>query len=135
MSKAQATHSRVREREAKGLRHSLRNANAFASVAQTSNQFQIGNYLDAIGPAATGDLATVFSAIDSLTGADGKAVYRSRPLLRTGVYHLSTGSSVIPIAVNPPAEEADIRTIDDASIKHALGDIDVDLQSDQLPPL
>jgi hypothetical protein len=35
--------------------------------------------------------------------------------------------------VNVPADEADVRTLDDAAIKKALGDIDLALESDQLP--
>jgi Mg-chelatase subunit ChlD len=64
----------------------------------------------------------------------GTNAYRSPPLPRPGVYRLSTGSATLPIAVNVAAEEADIRTLDDASIKKALGDAEVELQSDTLPP-
>jgi hypothetical protein len=61
--------------------------------------------------------------------------YRSQPLLRPGVYTLSTGARTYPIAVNVPSDAADIRPVDGAQIRHALGDIDIDLESDQLPPV
>ena len=61
--------------------------------------------------------------------------YRSQPLLRPGVYTLSTGARTYPIAVNVPSDAADIRAVDGAQIRHALGDIDIDLESDQLPPV
>jgi hypothetical protein len=40
----------------------------------------------------------------------------------------------LPIAVNVPAEEADVRTNDNSMIKRALGDIDIELEADSLPP-
>jgi hypothetical protein len=74
-------------------------------------------------------------ALDQQPADDGSGqnVYRSRPLTRPGVYTLSTGGRSIPVAVNPPADEADVRTLDDAAIKSALGDIDVALEADALP--
>jgi Mg-chelatase subunit ChlD len=65
--------------------------------------------------------------------AGGAASFRSPPLKQPGVYHLNTGSSTIPVAVNVPAEEADVRTLDNGAIKSALGGIDVDLEGDALP--
>jgi hypothetical protein len=65
--------------------------------------------------------------------ADGPVAYRSNPLVRPGVYHLATGSATLPIAVNVPADESDVRTIDNAAIKNALGDIDLELEGDSLP--
>jgi hypothetical protein len=50
------------------------------------------------------------------------------------VYRLSTGAATLPIAVNVPADEADVRTIDDHSIKRALGDADTVLEGDAIPP-
>ncbi len=64
----------------------------------------------------------------------GPFAYHSRPLAKPGVYHLSTGTTTIPIAVNVPADEADVRTIDNAAVKRALGDIEVELEGDSLPP-
>jgi hypothetical protein len=67
-------------------------------------------------------------------GASGGApVYKSQPLKRPGVYVLSTGTRTMPVSVNVPQDEADIRTVDNAAIKKAFGDIDLALESDQLP--
>ncbi|MEA2710348.1 MAG: hypothetical protein QOF78_2949 [Phycisphaerales bacterium] len=63
----------------------------------------------------------------------GVAAYRSPPLVRPGIYRLSTGAATVPIAVNIPPEEADVRTLDDAAIKKSLGDAPVELQGDVLP--
>ncbi|HSU66066.1 MAG TPA: BatA domain-containing protein [Tepidisphaeraceae bacterium] len=60
-------------------------------------------------------------------------VYRSTPLNAPGVYSLSLGTATIPIAVNIPASEADVRTINDQQVRHALGDIDMTLEGDQPP--
>jgi hypothetical protein len=64
---------------------------------------------------------------------DGQNVYRSRPILRSGLYTLSTGDKTYPIAVNVPPEEADVRTLDVAAIRSAMGDIDMTIESDQPP--
>ena len=64
----------------------------------------------------------------------GVTSFRSPPLKHPGVYHLSTGNATLPVAVNVPADEADIRTLDNAAIKRALGDVDVELEGDSLPP-
>src|SRR5688572_5075979 len=64
----------------------------------------------------------------------GAAAYRSPPLVRPGVYRLSTGSATMPIAVNIAADEADVRTLDDGAIRKALGDVEVELHGDTLPP-
>ena len=48
---------------------------------------------------------------------------------------MNTGTATLPIAVNVPAEEADVRTIDDAAIKKALGDApEIETEGDTLPP-
>jgi len=67
-------------------------------------------------------------------GADGQAVYRSAALTAPGVYTLSTGARTYPVVVNVPDDEADVRTLDPAALKAALGNIDVELLGDQLPP-
>ena len=66
--------------------------------------------------------------------AGGPMAYRSGPLNRPGIYKLSTGVATLPIAVNVPPDEADVRTIDNGAIKKALGDVDVNLEGDSLPP-
>lgn len=63
----------------------------------------------------------------------GAVAYRSSPLTRPGVYRLMTGNQTMPVAVNVPSDEADVRTVENGAIKKALGDIDVDLEADQLP--
>jgi hypothetical protein len=73
--------------------------------------------------------------LDPITSPDGHSVYRSRPLEQPGVYWLSTGSTNLPIVVNMAPEEADVRTLDDTAIRQALGEINVELHADQLPPL
>ena len=69
--------------------------------------------------------------LELTTSADGSASYRSRVLDQPGIYSLVTGNGVVPIAVNVPAEEADVHTLDDAAIKAALGGIDLKLNNDQ----
>ncbi|MCS7034683.1 MAG: hypothetical protein NZ561_11935, partial [Phycisphaerae bacterium] len=69
------------------------------------------------------------------TGPDARPVYRSGPLAKPGVYELSTGGASLPISVNCPPEEADIRPIPDAAIRQALGGVDVELFGDTLPAL
>src|SRR5262249_11296024 len=73
--------------------------------------------------------------LEQTSKPEGGGVYRSRALVRPGLYKLSTGNRSIPIAVNVPAEEADIRPVDPSVIRKSLGEIDIDFQSDQLPPI
>jgi hypothetical protein len=70
--------------------------------------------------------------LEAVTG-DGGMVYRSKPLARPGLYQLNTGAVTLPVAVNVPAEEADLRLLPAEAIKKALGDIDVQLAGDVLP--
>jgi hypothetical protein len=75
--------------------------------------------------------------IRATTGADAgpsAAVYRSDLLRRPGVYALQIGTKRIPVAVNVPDDEADVRTLPDAGIKESLGGIDVALLGPELPP-
>ena len=64
---------------------------------------------------------------------DGRTGYRSERLTKPGVYTLNTGAGTIPIAVNCPADEADIRPVGDAAIRAALGSVEIDLAGDDLP--
>jgi hypothetical protein len=67
-------------------------------------------------------------------GASGPStVYRTAPLAKPGVYTLGLGDANIPIAVNIPASEADIRTIPDNAIRETLGRIEINLAGDQPP--
>lgn len=71
--------------------------------------------------------------LDVVTAPDGQQVYRSRPLGRPGLYTLATGNRAIPIAVNLPPAESDVRTIGNEGVKKALGDIEMTMRSDQVP--
>jgi hypothetical protein len=65
---------------------------------------------------------------------DGRTIYHTAPLKKPGVYKLSLGDRQVPIAVNvPAAEEANVTTITDQAIRHALGDIDLSIQGADLP--
>jgi len=72
--------------------------------------------------------------LEQASTTDGQTYYRSRALKLPGVYSLITGNTKLPIAVNVPADEADIRPMDDAAIRKALGEIEIDFQADQVPP-
>ena len=52
---------------------------------------------------------------------EGRTTYVSKPLDKPGLYKLNVGSKTIPIAVNIPAEESDVRTIPAAAAVKALG--------------
>jgi hypothetical protein len=67
------------------------------------------------------------------TASSAAGAYRSPPLVTPGVYQLTTGTATLPIAVNVSSDESDVRTIDNAAIKKALGDIEISLESDTLP--
>ncbi len=68
-------------------------------------------------------------------GAVGSAVaFRSEPLTRPGIYTLNVGTRTLPVAVDVPSDEADVRTLDNPAIKSALGNVEVELLQDQLPP-
>ena len=64
---------------------------------------------------------------------DGQTIYRSAPMRKPGIYSLSTGVDTYRIAVNVPSDDADVRMLDDAGLKKALGDIDLRLEGDSLP--
>ncbi len=70
---------------------------------------------------------------DPITGREKATIYRSRPITKPGLYSLDLGSGTVPIAVNVPAEEADVRTIGNDEVHKALGDIDMALEGDDIP--
>ena len=76
------------------------------------------------------DLTSRFTRSDR---GDGTMAWRSDTLARPGVYHVEAGKRSWPIAVNLPAAEADVRTLDAAGIRRALGDVALDLRGDSLP--
>lgn len=66
------------------------------------------------------------------TDEQGVTLYRSQPLSQPGIYRLSIGDRTLPIAVNVPAEEADVRTLEPPAIRAALGDIELTQERDSL---
>ncbi len=72
-------------------------------------------------------------SIEAITAADGSIFYRSRPLIRPGLYQLHIGARTLPIAVNVPDDEADIRLLPRDAVRKALGDIEMELFDDTLP--
>lgn len=66
---------------------------------------------------------------------DGGTTYRSAPLTQPGIYQLSTSAAQMPLAVNLPAEEADVHTIDDAAVRAAMGGIEFKSFGDRAPDL
>lgn len=72
-------------------------------------------------------------AMEPVTDQAGVTTYHSaKPMTRPGVYSLNTGSRTVPIAVNVPANEADVRVISHDAIKKALGDIDITMEDDSV---
>jgi hypothetical protein len=51
------------------------------------------------------------------------------------MYTLLTGAATLPIAVNVPADEADIRPTDDRAIRAALGGIEIDTEGAEPPSI
>lgn len=79
------------------------------------------------------DTSLIEYPLAQTTDRDGQSVYQSKPLGKPGIYSLSTGAENFKIAVNPASDEADVRTIDDAAVKKALGDINLKLEGDSVP--
>lgn len=73
--------------------------------------------------------------MEQTQASDGRGIYRSRTLEKPGVYTLTTGNRTIPVAVNVPDDEADIRVLDSAAIRKALGDIALQEFDDTVPAL
>jgi hypothetical protein len=46
---------------------------------------------------------------------------------------LNVGSDTYPIAVNPPAEEADVRTESVSAVRAIFGDVPMEMEGDQPP--
>jgi hypothetical protein len=57
------------------------------------------------------------------------------PLPRPGMYWLNTGTRSVPVAVNMDPDESDVRTIDSGVIRKSLGETNVNVYDDTLPPL
>jgi hypothetical protein len=80
------------------------------------------------------DEAGVPILIDAVSEPGKPTVYRSRVLTRPGLYSLSLGLNTVPVAVNVPSDEADVRTVGNEAIRKALGDIQMSLEGDEPPP-
>jgi hypothetical protein len=72
--------------------------------------------------------------LEQVQTPDGRSVYRTAPIARPGVYTLETGNRAFPVVVNVPEDEADIRPLDAPALRKAMGDIELSLLDDQLPP-
>ena len=79
------------------------------------------------------DPAGVAVPLEPTGATDGSAAYRSPPVPAPGLYQLSTGTGPTPIAVTVPPEAADVRTVDNAAVRTALGGADVTF-ADDAPP-
>lgn len=68
---------------------------------------------------------------------DGKALYRSNPITQPGLYKIfyetGGGPDMRYVAVNVPADQADISLLPPAAIKKDLGDIDLEILGDTAP--
>ena len=72
-------------------------------------------------------------ALEPTAATDGSAAYRSPPLAKPGVYLLATGGPPVPVAVNVPEAASDVRTVDAAALRAALGGADVTVTGDEPP--
>jgi hypothetical protein len=71
--------------------------------------------------------------MEAFDAGNGQTVYRSRPLNKPGVYTLNTGNGTFPVAVNVPADEADVRTLSDEALRKALGDVQLTARGADVP--
>ena len=70
-------------------------SNAFASGAQTPNQFAVGTALDTASPTASGDFATVLGAIATLNTVQGPAALNAisgQPYSGFGTANIAAGT-------------------------------------------
>ena len=71
--------------------------------------------------------------LEFVTDKDGGSFYRSKALSKPGVYQLNAGNATYPVAVNVPADEADIRPLPQEAVRKALGEIDLQFFGDTTP--
>ena len=69
---------------------------------------------------------------------DGTATWQSAPLEKVGIYRLSgaglgMGGTPVPVAVNFPASESDVRPLNETAVRAALGGIELAYLRDELP--
>ncbi len=72
--------------------------------------------------------------LEQVTRPDGSSTWQSAPIEQPGVYRIVSGDLSVPVSVNVPAAEADIRPLANEAIKSALGDIEMDTLGAELPP-
>ncbi len=99
---------------------------------QVGDELQVPTALKLAGAPVLVDANQKEIVLSSAPGG-GPVAYRSRPIQRPGVYRLIVGSGSLPISVNVPADEADVRTVENGAIRKALGEIEVEMEGDQLP--
>ena len=71
--------------------------------------------------------------VSVVTGPVGETTYRTDPLTRPGVYALTMVGRNYPVAVNVPDDEADVRTLNEAALRDALGGITLNVRGADLP--
>lgn len=71
--------------------------------------------------------------VSVFTTPEGETTYRTDPLTRPGVYTLHLGGRAMPVAVNVPEDEADVRTLGESALREALGGINATFRGPDLP--
>lgn len=84
-------------------------------------------------PALRDPQTKVETPLQQVTRADGTLAYQSAMLDRPGVYTLSGGDNSVPISVNVPSTEADIRPVSEEAIRQALGNAALTFAGADLP--
>jgi len=115
------------------LAGSVRTTDAWMNLAAGS-VLELPGELKLAGAPTLTDAAGQNMPLELAADAGGAQRWRSRPLMRCGLYTLSTGAAQYPVAVNPPAQEADVRTLEESALRRALGDVAVEFHGDTLPP-
>jgi hypothetical protein len=86
-------------------------------------------------PAIRNPQTNAETPLQQITRADGTLAYQSAVLDRPGVYTLTGGENSVPISVNVPGNEADIRPVSDEAIRQALGNAEIVFEGSDLPEL
>ncbi len=93
----------------------------------------IPSYVQVTADPVLKDSDSIQYPLEQTTDSTNRSVLRSAPLIKPGIYSLTTGDANYKIAVNIPSEASDIRAVDDAAIKKSLGDIDLRFEADEVP--
>lgn len=113
------------------LGHSVRTAERWLNL-------EVGEPLVVPPSALTGVAPTLSDAagnpvVMTAASSDGQTVYETDPLTRPGVYRLMLGGKSVPVAVNLPASESDVRTLTESALRDSLGGIDIVFRGSALP--